>query len=233
MKDLINTTKDILKLSENYSLNQLSKIAIQVGKKAFDKSTQGLVYQPFTKLIKTSYSDLIDNEGEETVGTYEWIFYPSNKNKFIDYSEEEWQNVKPDVDGNVYAADGLTGVIRIISGINPKEKISKKKSIFPLRPNQTIRAIDGLNLSGKPITSLPNGLTILDGDLDLSFTKIKTLPSGLSVEYSLYLDGSQIESLPKDLKVGNSVWLKNTPISKKYTVDQIKKMAPGVKKVFV
>jgi hypothetical protein len=45
----------------------------------------------------------------------------------------------------------------------------------------------------------------------------------------LDLDNTPITSLPSDLKVGRTLDLRNTPISKKYTKYQIKKMVPGVK----
>jgi hypothetical protein len=38
-----------------------------------------------------------------------------------------------------------------------------------------------------------------------------------------------ITSLPNNLKVGGDLWLNYTPISKKYTKEQIKQMVPGVK----
>jgi hypothetical protein len=106
-----------------------------------------------------------------------------------------------------------------------------------------------LNLSNTSIQSLPNGLKV-GGDLWLTNTPIQSLPDGLEVGRSLDLDNCKnLESLPNDLKVEGSLWLTNTPIqslpdglevgvnldlsntplSKKYTEEEIKAMAPGVK----
>ncbi len=105
-----------------------------------------------------------------------------------------------------------------------------------------------LDLSKSPINSLPNNLKV-GGDLDLSETsitllpenlyiegnlflykaKIQSLPSKLYIEKGLYLTSSKIISLPDDLYVGGSLFLMDTPISKKYTEEQLKQMLPGVK----
>ena len=85
-----------------------------------------------------------------------------------------------------------------------------------------------LILSNTQIQSLPNGLTV-KGDLYLSNTLIKSLPNGLTVRGDLSLSGSKIESLPNDLTVGGYLYLSDTPISKKYTEEQIRKMVPNVK----
>jgi hypothetical protein len=85
-----------------------------------------------------------------------------------------------------------------------------------------------LNLYKTKVTSLPNGLTV-GGYLDLEKTKVTSLPNGLTVGGSLYLDGSKITTLPNDLTVRGDLGLSNTPISKKYSKEEIKKMVPGVK----
>jgi len=46
---------------------------------------------------------------------------------------------------------------------------------------------------------------------------------------SLNLSSTPITSLPQCLTVRNHLYLKNTPLSKKYSVEQIKQMVPGVK----
>ena len=50
-----------------------------------------------------------------------------------------------------------------------------------------------LDLSGTPITALPEGLTV-GGWLDLRGTPITALPEGLTVGGSMYLSGTQIKS---------------------------------------
>jgi len=68
-----------------------------------------------------------------------------------------------------------------------------------------------LNLSGTKITSLPEGLKV-GGYLNLSYTKITSLPEGLKVGGFLELSDTKITSLPKDLKVGRYLELRNTSI---------------------
>ena len=84
-----------------------------------------------------------------------------------------------------------------------------------------------LNLGGMPITSLPEGLKV-GGGLDLSDTPITSLPKGLRVGDVLYLSYTGITNLPEDLTVGGYLYLDNTPISKKYTKQQLKQMLPNV-----
>ena len=105
-----------------------------------------------------------------------------------------------------------------------------------------------LDLKGTPITSLPQGLTVggflylrntpittlpqnlkVGGYLDLQNTPITSLPQGLKVKGALYLYKSKITSLPQGLTVGGDLYLLNTPISEKYSKEQIKQMVPSVK----
>jgi hypothetical protein len=86
-----------------------------------------------------------------------------------------------------------------------------------------------LNLWGSQITSLPKGLKV-SNILNLKNTPITSLPEGLKIGMYLILDDSQINSLPKGLSVGNiGITLINTPMSKKYSKDEIRKMCPGIK----
>jgi len=80
-----------------------------------------------------------------------------------------------------------------------------------------------LYLQKTQITSLPDGFTV-NGALDLEKTKITSLPDNLTVRDSLFLSDNNIKSLPAGLKVGGSIHLKNTPISKKYSENEIHKM---------
>ena len=85
-----------------------------------------------------------------------------------------------------------------------------------------------LCLRGTNITSLPEGLTV-GGYLSLSNTSITNLPEGLSVGGGLYLSYTKITSLPEGLSVGDYLYLHDTPISKKYTKEQLKSMLLNVK----
>tara|TARA_R110002020_G_scaffold186825_1_gene384916 strand:- start:148 stop:570 length:423 start_codon:yes stop_codon:yes gene_type:complete len=81
-----------------------------------------------------------------------------------------------------------------------------------------------LSLGNTPITFLPNNLTKVGGDLWLSFSKITSLPDNLEVEGILDLTGIQITSLPNNLQVGGDLDLIDTPLSKKYSVEEINQM---------
>ena len=69
-----------------------------------------------------------------------------------------------------------------------------------------------LDLSGTPITSLPEGLTV-GGWLDISRTPITSLPKGLTVAGNLYLAGTPITSLPDRITVGGWLDLRETQIT--------------------
>ena len=84
-----------------------------------------------------------------------------------------------------------------------------------------------LNLNYSKITQLPKGLKV-NGGLYLENTNIKSLPEDLRVEFSLFLSYTKIESLPKGLKVFGALRIWNTPIAKKYGDEEIREMIkPG------
>lgn len=85
-----------------------------------------------------------------------------------------------------------------------------------------------LRLRNTPITSLPPNLNIGDS-LELYGTSITSLPPGLTVKGYLDLGYTPVASLPPDLSVGGILNLRGTPLSKSYTEEQIRQMAPGVK----
>ena len=79
-----------------------------------------------------------------------------------------------------------------------------------------------LSLTNTPISSLPSDLTV-GGSLNLYNTPITTLPSNLTVGGYLHLRNTPISSLPSGLKVGG-LYLINTRLSRKYTIEQIRQM---------
>ena len=83
-----------------------------------------------------------------------------------------------------------------------------------------------LDLSGRNITSLPEGLKVGDA-LNLARTNITSLPEGLKVGDVLNLIRTNITSLPEGLKVGGYLIINNTPLEK-YTDDELREMIkPG------
>jgi len=85
-----------------------------------------------------------------------------------------------------------------------------------------INVYGDLDLSGTKITSLPDNLNV-GWDLDLSYTKIISLPNNLSVEWSLYLYGTKITSLPDNLSVEGNIWLDKDRRDKVYVPKHLKK----------
>jgi hypothetical protein len=116
--------------------------------------------------------------------------------------------------------------------------------IESLPDNLTIKR--DLNLMHTPIKSLPNNLTV-GGKLYLGYTPITSLPNNLNVGGDITLSGTgnpnlaslgdnitvkgginlsstKINSIPNNFNVGDSLWLVDTPLSRKYDRDQIRKM---------
>ena len=118
--------------------------------------------------------------------------------------------------------------------LKPRRSPEERQANFLIATNKKIEQYikDGgkgnLDLRNTPITSLPNDLTV-GGNLDLYGTKITSLPNGLTVGGYLYLNRTKITTLPNDLTVGGNLHLLDTPISKKYSKEEIEKMVPGVK----
>jgi hypothetical protein len=64
-----------------------------------------------------------------------------------------------------------------------------------------------------PLTRLPDNLTV-EGDLDISSTDVTSLPKGLTIKYGvLDLQDTKIKSLPPDLKAGYVCPPKGMPVS--------------------
>ena len=64
----------------------------------------------------------------------------------------------------------------------------------------------------------------ISGDLYLAKSSIESLGNLESVEGNLTLVASQIKSLGNLKSVGLDLWLRETPISKKYTEEEIRSM---------
>jgi len=89
-----------------------------------------------------------------------------------------------------------------------------------------------LELSYSNIKSLGN-LTSVGGSLDLSGSNIKSLGNLTSVGGYLYLDNTKIESLGNLISVGGYLSLQGNPLSKKYTIDEIRSMVEVGGKVYL
>jgi hypothetical protein len=91
------------------------------------------------------------------------------------------------------------------------------------RGNPPYEITDDLNLSFSKIESLGN-LTSVGGDLNLRFSEIKSLGNLTSVGGDLFLSKSKIESLGNLTSVGGRLYLGGTPLSNKYSEEEIRKM---------
>ena len=84
------------------------------------------------------------------------------------------------------------------------------KTYYAIESDKVI--VDGnLDLSNTPIKTLPENLTV-GGWLDLSNTQIQVLPEGLTVGGTLDLRNTPIKTLPENLTAGGWLNLSNTPI---------------------
>ena len=109
---------------------------------------------------------------------------------------------------------------------NPKFKIAGDVILW----NSNIKSLGNLvevegylDLYGTNIASLPDNLKV-GGYLGLTNTKIKSLPDNLYVGGFLGLSDTKIKSLPDNLHVGGCLYLNKTPLSKKYSKEEIRKM---------
>jgi hypothetical protein len=94
--------------------------------------------------------------------------------------------------------------------------------------NNLTKVGGSLYLFRVPITSLPDNLTV-KRDLDLSYTLLPLLPSNLTVGGDLDLENCEkITKLPNNLTVGGYLNLYNTPLSKKYSKEEIRAMVPNI-----
>ena len=90
-------------------------------------------------------------------------------------------------------------------------------------PDNLVKVGGDLSLSGTQITSLSNSLQI-GGSFFLMSTKIKSLPDNLKVGEQLYLSFSKIDSIPNNLQVDGDLSLYKTPLAKKFTSKEIKQI---------
>ena len=109
-----------------------------------------------------------------------------------------------------------------------KDELNVKGSLF-LNRTKIKFLPDDLNVEGylvlrdSQIEYLPDNLNI-GKNLFLRNTPIKSLPNNLKVGLNLNLNDTQIISLPNNLKIGYNLYLSNTPLSKKYSKEEIRKI---------
>jgi len=108
---------------------------------------------------------------------------------------------------------------------SPEERQKNYKIAIQKRIQKYIK--DGgkgsLDLRGSPVEKLPDNLQV-GGDLFLENTPIRELSDNLQVGGGLFLHNTSIKELPNNLKVGRNLLLGNTPLSKKYSIGEIRSM---------
>ena len=91
----------------------------------------------------------------------------------------------------------------------------------------TLYVVSGdLDLFGcNSLTSLPNGLQV-SGELNLyGCPSLESLPNGLQVTGDLSLSMCvSLTSIPDGLRVGKNLYLRDTPLAKMYSEDEIRAM---------
>ena len=94
----------------------------------------------------------------------------------------------------------------------------------PIESLGNLTSVGGnLNLGYSPIKSLGNLISV-GGDLDLYNTPIESIGNLQSVGGFLDLQGTYIESLGNLQSVGGDLYLYETPISEKYSEEEIRQM---------
>lgn len=92
----------------------------------------------------------------------------------------------------------------------------------PLLENELIIHQD-FDISYTDIKSLPDNL-IFYGDLNIEGCEFKILPDDLQVSGALNIQFTLIDTIPNNLTVGSHIFMKGTPLSKKYSKEEIKQM---------
>ena len=103
----------------------------------------------------------------------------------------------------------------------------------PIESLGNLKSVGGyLWLKYTPIKSLGN-LTSVGGSLNLEYTPIESLGNLTSVGGHLNLEGVLIESLGNLTSVGGYLDLTGTPLSRKYTEEQIRQMVDVGGKIYM
>ena len=165
---------------------------------------------------------------------------PQQKQEFIErinyLIDNEGENYAMEEAGNILARILTQDKIEFIEdiedfGYNPNEVEDYAQNLVGNVDSSDLNDIEVKNIEIEIQNYLKKGSK---GDLYLNKYKGKTLPSNFpKVEGDLVLNYSSITSLPKDLSVGGTLFLYNTPITKKYNKEELKNMLPGVNDFYV
>jgi hypothetical protein len=118
---------------------------------------------------------------------------------------------------------------KLINGISLSDDELNVKGDLDLRRTKITTLPDNLMVGGfldliySDIVSLPDNLMV-GGFLDLRATNITSLPDNLSVGRACYLSHLNINSIPNNFNVYGNLYLRGTPIIRKYDYREIRKM---------
>lgn len=163
-----------------------------------------------------NYSDLESLNNLQSVKGNLWIVECKN---FKSFGNLEY------IGGNLRATSTLIKSYDKIKYIGGEvEELNRFR--FDVESLGDLEFVGRINLNSSKIESLGN-LTKAK-DLVLSHTSLKSL-GNLKEVNNLFLYGSMVESLPPDLKVKKYINIGRTPLSEKYTEEEIRQMVPGIK----
>jgi hypothetical protein len=134
--------------------------------------------------------------------------------------------------------------ILIPRNIENREEQQKRIELQKIREYVKKGSKDSLDLSNSKLTKLPDELVKVGSVLDIKGSKIadlnniryisdylmaynselKTLPDNFHCRGYVNCAESLINEIPNNLKIEGSLYLRDTPLSKKYTKEQIRKM---------
>jgi len=213
--------KDLLFESNNILIPRRSK---EERDKNYNNALQRKIQKDYVKNNVLLVPDVSDNEdfvdgGEEDEELYLNLMdtpithLPDNITKIIGTIELSYSKIQK-------LPTNLSRVERGSLFLNQTKLTELPKSLSYVQKS--------LYLTGTPVTSLPDNLTIGES-LRLSGTLIRFLPDNLTVGDLLDLNKTPIESIPNNLIVKGDIWLSKTPLIKKYKKQQLKQLLSGVK----
>jgi hypothetical protein len=170
-------------------------------------------------ITESQYRRLIEQEEPEVLHIPSFKYFNNDWNFLQEYLESE---------GNLpYTIDGDLDLRR--TDIKSLGNLISVGGLLDLRNTEikslgNLQTVGGyLDLEGTEIQSVGN-LRYVGGYLDLRDTEIKSLGNLQSVGSYLDLSSSKIESLGNLRSVGSNLYLRRTPLSRKYSREEIRQM---------
>ena len=112
------------------------------------------------------------------------------------------------VDGHLSAF--WSKITEVPNDIKVGRGMSFPSTLLRLPDNMTL---EGFTMDENPnITEWPPGLRVVAGDINLYKSKIKRLPDGFTAPNDLILSDSELEELPRNLRVGGNLDIRGTDL---------------------